>query len=90
MAGKRKVRAIFEDGVFKPLTPVKLPEKQIVEFELEIYKSEEEDMASFESILAPYWKRMSIEEMEEILNAEKRSRLTNQSDANSAASDTAV
>lgn len=74
MVDKLIVRALYEDGVFKPLEPVDLPEQQIVEFELEIDSTEDENL-DFRGILAPYWENMSYEEMEQILNSEKQKSL---------------
>ena len=71
MVDKLIVRALYEDGVFKPLEPVDLPEQQIVEFELEIDSSEDENI-DFRGVLAPYWEDMTYEEMEQILAAEKQ------------------
>jgi predicted DNA-binding antitoxin AbrB/MazE fold protein len=37
----KTVRAIFENGVFRPLEPVELPEGAAVEFELRVSKDRE-------------------------------------------------
>lgn len=64
MVDKLIVRAIYEDGVFKPLNPLDLPDKKVVEFELEIEAGTHEP-ADFEGALAPYWQKLSYEEMDE-------------------------
>jgi predicted DNA-binding antitoxin AbrB/MazE fold protein len=71
MVDKLIVRALYEDGVFKPLQPVDLPDQQIVEFELEVDSSEDDNL-DFRGILAPYWEEMSYEDMEQILATEKQ------------------
>ena len=52
MTDKMTVRAIYEDGVLKPLEPLNLPDRKIVDLEIEI---RDKEIADFEGILAPYW-----------------------------------
>jgi len=44
------VRAIYENGVFRPTEPVNLPEKSRVEFEPKLVQDEKEDRAAQQRI----------------------------------------
>jgi predicted DNA-binding antitoxin AbrB/MazE fold protein len=44
------VRAIYENGVFRPTEPVDLPEKSRVEFEPKVLHDEQEDRAAQQRI----------------------------------------
>jgi predicted DNA-binding antitoxin AbrB/MazE fold protein len=44
------VRAIYENGVFRPTEPVNLPEKSRVEFEPKVLHDEKEDHAAQQRI----------------------------------------
>ena len=44
------VRAIYENGVFRPTEPVNLPENSRVEFEPRVLQDEEEDRAAQQRI----------------------------------------
>lgn len=44
------VRAIYENGVFRPTEPVDLPEKAQVEFDPKVLSDEENDRASQQRI----------------------------------------
>jgi predicted DNA-binding antitoxin AbrB/MazE fold protein len=44
------VRAIYENGVFRPVEPVDLPDGSRVEFDPKILNSEEDDLAAQQRI----------------------------------------
>lgn len=46
------VRAIYENGVFRPIGPVKLPENSRVEFDPKLIGSDDTDAAAQERIYA--------------------------------------
>jgi predicted DNA-binding antitoxin AbrB/MazE fold protein len=71
MTDKLTVRAIYEDGVFKPLESIDLPDKEMVEFEIEV-KGQKPKNIDFEGALKPYWKEdTDIEAVLEELRAER-------------------
>jgi predicted DNA-binding antitoxin AbrB/MazE fold protein len=46
------VRAIYENGVFRPTKPVQLPEKSEVEFDPKVVNGEQDDRTAQERIYA--------------------------------------
>ena len=40
------IRAVFENGIFRPMEPINLPEQSVVEFEPRLVKDELESKAS--------------------------------------------
>ena len=73
MTDKLTIRAIYEDGVFKPLQSINLKNKQEVSMEIEI-PSSEANIVRLGGTLAPYWEgdSLSYEEIEALLNEEKQ------------------
>lgn len=75
MTDKLLIRAIYEDGVFKPLESIDLPDKEMVEFEIE-FKSQKPKNIDFEGALKPYWKAdTDVEAVLEELRAERAQSL---------------
>ncbi len=71
MTDKLTVRAIYEDGVFNPLESIDLPDKEMVEFEIE-FKSKKPKNVDFEGALKPYWdENTDVEAVLEELRAER-------------------
>jgi predicted DNA-binding antitoxin AbrB/MazE fold protein len=54
MTDKLTVRAVYEDGVFKPLDAIDLPNKELVELEIKV-KGQKLKNIDFEGALKPYW-----------------------------------
>jgi predicted DNA-binding antitoxin AbrB/MazE fold protein len=52
----KTVRAVFEDGVFRPISPVALPEKSMVEFEPRVVEFRQTDtmLEAFEILSHSY------------------------------------
>jgi len=72
MTDKLLIRAIYEDGVFKPLESIDLPDKELVEFEIEVLKKPRK-VAKLKGLLAPYWDEQgpSVEDILEELRQER-------------------
>lgn len=68
------IQAIYEDGVFKPLSPLELPDKQQVELHIDLQTDLSPTQTKFGGILAPYWEGEvpDIEEINTLLNQQNK------------------
>lgn len=71
------VKAIYEDGVFKPLEPLELPEHEIVEVHLAAHGTGSRVIAKLGGIWAQYLvgDSLSFEEIEELTAREHKKSL---------------
>ncbi len=67
MADTITIRAVYEDGVFKPLTPLDLADKQQVELQIAL-RSEQQNIVKLGGIWSRYvtGEGISFEEVEEL------------------------
>jgi predicted DNA-binding antitoxin AbrB/MazE fold protein len=66
------IRAVFEDGVFRPLVPVQLPEHAQFEFEPRAVATTENDSAA----QVPAWSEEGLRKVYEILDRRYNSGFT--------------
>lgn len=76
MSDKITVQAIYENGVFRPLVPVALSDRQRVKLQVEV-QPETQHFVKFGGVLASYWKgeAPTIEEINALLDGEKQKSL---------------